>query len=323
MITTALRVVAASGAFPPTVVMPSSSVCAAATTIATASSWPGSQSRMTRGRDMPREHAIGTVVRMSSLARILPAALVLSLVAGCTGGDDAGGPTTSLVDAAASTTSAGQPAPTASIVDGPRSSAGGIAPTSVTIAPDVTGVAGAGSDVPTCAAFAQINGTFQLLAVAAAFGGVDAVGLARVELVAAPAVVAAADALFATWPAELDTERAVVQDDLLGPIERRAERAVQSLRDAGATDADLGALRGAWTDVLATQARDNPEVEVPSLPGPLEARLTTAARGFADQVTAYAQDPSLMRAGVETPVTDAWLAERCPEVLAGAGGDAV
>ena len=42
----ALRVVASSGALPATVVMPTSSVWRAAMTIAMASSWPGSQSRM-------------------------------------------------------------------------------------------------------------------------------------------------------------------------------------------------------------------------------------------------------------------------------------
>ncbi len=42
----ALRVVDDSGALPLTVVMPTSSVWRAATTIAIASSWPGSQSRM-------------------------------------------------------------------------------------------------------------------------------------------------------------------------------------------------------------------------------------------------------------------------------------
>ena len=43
----ALRVVSSSGALPATVVMPSNSVWAAATTIAIASSCPGSQSKMT------------------------------------------------------------------------------------------------------------------------------------------------------------------------------------------------------------------------------------------------------------------------------------
>ena len=60
--TRALWVVRSSGALPATVVMPSSSVWRAATTIAIASSWPGSQSRMIGGRgvtsDMRAEHAI-------------------------------------------------------------------------------------------------------------------------------------------------------------------------------------------------------------------------------------------------------------------------
>ena len=44
--TMAFRVVDSSGALPATVVMPSRLVWRAATTIAIASSWPGSQSRM-------------------------------------------------------------------------------------------------------------------------------------------------------------------------------------------------------------------------------------------------------------------------------------
>ena len=45
----ALRVVADSGALPATVVIPSMRVWTAATASATASSWPGSQSRMIAG----------------------------------------------------------------------------------------------------------------------------------------------------------------------------------------------------------------------------------------------------------------------------------
>jgi hypothetical protein len=50
----ALRVVIVSGALPATVVMPTKLVCRAATTIAIASSWPGSQSRMIDGFDALR-----------------------------------------------------------------------------------------------------------------------------------------------------------------------------------------------------------------------------------------------------------------------------
>ncbi len=54
-ITSAFRVVRSSGAFPATVVMPTRSANRAAAMIATASSWPGSQSRMIDGPvlDMP------------------------------------------------------------------------------------------------------------------------------------------------------------------------------------------------------------------------------------------------------------------------------
>ena len=57
--TRALYVVRSSGALPATVVMPSRSVWRAATTIATASSWPGSQSRMIDGRGMTASLARG------------------------------------------------------------------------------------------------------------------------------------------------------------------------------------------------------------------------------------------------------------------------
>ncbi len=259
----------------------------------------------------------------SLASTFLPAGALL-LAVGCTGDGDSQRPTTSVGGEAAPGVSAGaSDAATTSIPGLPATAGTDVPATSTTMAPDVTGIAGVDSEVPTCAGFAVVNGTFQLLAVAAAFGASDAAGLARAEIVSAPAVVAAADALFATWPAELDDERAIAQDDLVGPIERRAERAVQALRDAGATDADLDALRGAWAEVLARQARDNPDVELPDLPAALRAVDDDAADAFAADVTPYAQDPSLLRAAVETPATDAWLAQRCPEVLAVAGGDAV
>ena len=72
--------------------------------------------------------------------------------------------------------------------------------------------------------WSRFAGSFQALALAAAFGA-DGDAATRSEVVAAVALIAAVDGLDAALPAELESERSTLVDDLAGPMIRRAEQA--------------------------------------------------------------------------------------------------
>ena len=344
----ALRVVAASGALPATVVSPSSRVWRAATAIAIASSWPGSQSRMieTVG-DMRREHATVTLRRV----RWLAAAVLCTAAAGGLGacsssaaGDaTAAAPATSTgtVAGAASTSAAttiaptstaptstaptSTPATTAPATSAPATS--GPAPTAATapvttIPPSPTGVPGI--DVPDefCAAWSRYSGSLQIIAVAVNFAGLTSAQSAALELEAAPTIVGAADLIDRTWPAALEAEHAPALDAYVGPFARRAAKAVDALRGAGAGDDQLAALRTEWERVLATRDPDRPTVDV-TLPADLAARVDAGATAFDAAVTPWGSDPSLAVDLDAIPQTKRYLAEHCPDLASiGVGDDA-
>ena len=181
-----------------------------------------------------------------------------------------------------------------------------------------TGVPGLDSDDSFCAAWSRFGGSWQVIQVAANFAPDPSV-VPAMEVVAAPVVAAAYDAMLAAWPDELTDERDVVADGYFGPLDRRAAAALESLTAAGATRADLAALGSAWEAALAARQPDDPVV-TPELTDGLWAIVDAAALEFAAQRVDFVDDPS-MRITAETPRTDAYLATACPDQGALTGGE--
>lgn len=173
-----------------------------------------------------------------------------------------------------------------------------------------TGVPGLDSDVVVCRAWSEFAGSYQVVAVAAAFGD-DTAEVARLEVAASPVVTGAYDDMIANWPDELTAEADVVADEYLGPYARRSARARDALIAAGADEAVLAELTAAWIDALA--ARDPAEV-LPTLVVPPSAVdvVEAAAVDFDAQVVPIPQDPSLVT-GAEVPLTEAFLFDTCPD----------
>src|SRR4051812_11346586 len=140
-----------------------------------------------------------------------------------------------------------------------------VGPTTVvtTSVPDATGVPGLAATDPFCAAWAAYASTLQVLGVAGSFGGLSSRELAVLELRAAPRLVEAADAIAATWPPELVTERDVVLDRRLGPYARRAQHGVDALVDAGVTIDEVGALGSSWQQALSRRTEADAVMNLP------------------------------------------------------------
>jgi hypothetical protein len=190
--------------------------------------------------------------------------------------------------------------------------------TTVLVTVPETGVPGLDSDDSFCAAWSRFGGSWQVIQVAANFAPDPSV-VPAMEVVAAPVVDAAYDAMFAAWPDELATERDVVADGFFGPLDRRAEAALEALDTVGAGDADLAALGAAWIEALAVRQPDDP-VLTPVLGDGLQALVDAAAAEFTSQRVEFVLDPS-MRITAETPLTDAYLATACPDQGALTGGE--
>jgi hypothetical protein len=188
-----------------------------------------------------------------------------------------------------------------------------------------TGVPGLGSADAFCAAWAGYAGTLQALGIAASFGGLTSQRFAALELVAAPRLVDFGEAIGATWPQQPDAlaaEKATVVEQRVGPHARRARKAVEALRAAGVTDAEIRALGEAWAGALGHRDPAAPVIDVP-LDDALQKKVDVAAAAYDSAVTPYPNDPSLVIQGVQSPTTDAYLASHCPELAASGVGDSL
>ncbi len=195
-------------------------------------------------------------------------------------------------------------------------------PTSA-VAPEPTGVPGLQDADPFCAAWAAYAGTTQMLAVGAAFGTQPAKELTAAEMFAAPAVVQAVRQIDTSWPFALAAEHDVVVDKVLGPMQRREQKAVDALRAAAVSDDDLATMAVAWRSVLAARNPDDPAVPRPTIGADVDAKVDAAAAAFAAAVPAFGNDPSLLVADVARPDTLAYLAAHCPDLAASGVGDAI
>ena len=231
------------------------------------------------------------------------AGLGVSLTASCTSPTPSAAPTTST------------PPP-----EVPAATAGTILSST---APEPTGVPGLAAADPFCAAWAGYAGTLQALGVAASFGGLVADRLAALELTSAPRLVEFAASIDAGWPAELAAEQATVIDNRIGPYMRRAQRGVEALRSAGVGSTELTALSAAWQASLAERDPRVAVIELPSVASDLQDKIDAAARAFDNDVTPFAEDPSLSVENVQTPATDEYLSTHCPDLASSGVGDAL
>lgn len=174
-----------------------------------------------------------------------------------------------------------------------------------------------------CASWAVYAGTLQAIAVANAFGDLSTMQITRLEMIAAARLASAVHGISANWPTELLVERSVVLTSFIGPFDRRAQKALQIMRDLGATDDDLQELAASWERALRRRVPEQPVIEVPTLSPHLEELVAQAAQQFDAAVTPFGQDPSLDVSAVPMPLTDVYLAQHCPDLASSGVGDQV
>lgn len=184
-----------------------------------------------------------------------------------------------------------------------------------------TGAPGIDDDDAFCSAWARAIGIPQILTIAANFGGLDPLGMARLEVVAAAAVTSAVASLDETLPPELEAEREVWFTRVLGPSQSRAERAVALLTAAGASPGDLSRLESVWLEALRSRDPTSPVPEVAALDAALEAIVDDAALQFDAQVTSWLADPALIVDDSIAPAITAYTREHCPDLSALGIGD--
>lgn len=173
------------------------------------------------------------------------------------------------------------------------------------------GVPGLDSDDAFCASWSRFAGSFQVVAVTAAFGSGSPEQLAALEVAAAPTVTAAYQDLIDHWPDELASEADLVADEFLGPFARRLDAANETLRDVGADDSTIQTIEQAWLAGLAQRDPTTPEFVV-DLPEQTWAVIDLAAAAFGAQRVPFAEDPTLVTE-VQTPLTSEYLAVTCPD----------
>jgi hypothetical protein len=186
--------------------------------------------------------------------------------------------------------------------------------------PDV-GVPGIDSADPFCRAWSEFAGSFQALAFASSTSDADPAAALRLEVVASPAVSAAALTMADEFPDSVASEREVFLDDVIGPFVRRANRAADELRAAGVAASDLEQLGDVWLQTLVDAGVDDPEIVVEVRDG-LTGAVDAATVVFAANVASISADPSLITQA-EAPATFGYIADNCPDQGILAGNDAI
>lgn len=247
--------------------------------------------------------------------------LLLVGAVGCAGGGE-GERAESTSDPGAGGTAAvtaGSPTDTSAPVGSPDTTVVG----GTGVVTDPTGIAGLDDPDVYCGAWAVYAGSLQAIAVAQAFGDLPSVQVARLEMIAAPSLSAAVNRIAANWPEPLLTEMSVALTSLIGPYERRAQKAIQFMRDAGATEVDFDELRAVWERALRRLDPADPVIALGGLVAELDAIVVVAADRLDAALTPFADDPSLDTSAVSTPLTDSYLAANCPDLASSGIGDPV
>lgn len=172
-----------------------------------------------------------------------------------------------------------------------------------------TGVPGIDSNDAFCRAWSEFGGTFQGLAISWGVG--DPADAALNEVAAAGAILRAVDDLGANLPAELEAERADLMA-LVDPLSQRAAAARDELLAAGVSDDGVIALADAWIATLVEAGTDDPAIVV-SIPADVDAGdAEAAAAAFVDERQSLVRDPAMVT-DVETPLTEQYLIDNCPD----------
>lgn len=170
-----------------------------------------------------------------------------------------------------------------------------------------TGVPGIDSTDSFCRAWSEFAGSFQALALVSAIG--DADNAYRLEVIASSTVTAAVDAMEVHLPTELESERVALVAELAGPMYGRALLAQVDLMSAGVDPVEL---RPIWLAALAEAGVDDPEFTV-DVPATIDgAALDAAVASFTAASLAIVADPALVT-DASVPLTDAYLADVCPD----------
>jgi hypothetical protein len=251
------------------------------------------------------------------MAVLVGVVLAMANAAGCSGDDDGAGD-----DGVAGSVAAPSSSPTTTDGVDVSASSAAAAPSTTTSITAVAeeGVPGIDSADPFCRAWSEFAGSFQALTFASA-AGPDPLAAARLEVLAADAVVSAVQHLEADYPEPIVDERSVFVDDVIGPFSRRAARALDELRSVGLSPAEIELLGDAWLVALAEAGLDEPEIVV-AVPADLDAAVETATVAFAANLPPIIADPSLITEA-EAPATFDYLAGRCPDQGTLAGNDAI
>ena len=260
----------------------------------------------------------------TSVRRVaITAAAVLTLTSGCSDSSGSSSATETAADASIPTSVAEGESTSPSATDGEATAPSSAPDLPSTVGPEPTGVPGLDDSDPFCASWAVYSGTVQSIGIATAFGGLPTVEVARLEVIAAASLVESVGGIGSRWPAELVGERSVVLTDLVGPFERRAQKAIAALRDAGMSEEELAELAVIWLTGLRERTAEDPVIAVPPLRDDLAAKVDAAAAAFDASATPFADDPSLIVESVEVPLTDAYLSVTCPDLASSGVGDAI
>lgn len=194
------------------------------------------------------------------------------------------------------------------------------ASTTIGTVPD-EGVPGIDSTDAFCRSWSEFAGSFQALAVATSFGG-DSAAPPRLEAAASSAVAASVAGLDANLPPELESEREALVTELVGPMLRRAERAMTELERAGVADEGIELLGAAWLATLAAAGLDNPDIVFILPPEVDEAAFDDAAQSLSAALPPIDQDPSLIT-DAQIPLTEQYLVANCPDQGTLGGNDVI
>lgn len=183
------------------------------------------------------------------------------------------------------------------------------------------GVPGLDDPDALCRGWSGVQAAIYVLQIASGFGELGAVELARLELVAAPAILDDADLVSAGWPAELVGERDVAIAAYVGPLAVRARAGVAALTAEGA---DITRLAASWRGALGSFDPDDGPVISPSVDPDDRPALDRAVPAFRAAVIALPDDRSLdidPGAAASVPATLRYLDDHCADLSAVGLGD--
>jgi hypothetical protein len=250
-------------------------------------------------------------------------ACVTLVVVSCSGSDgaDAPGPTatTSVNDSSTGSGDSGgattSPDPATETSEAETPVTASTQPPTTPVPPPATGVPGVDSQDAFCRDYARVLGTSSLLGVSSAFLAQPEEELVVLEVIAAPAVLAAAESLPGEVPADVAADADTLVSDVVEPLTRRSLTIDAALVSAGLDSAGRTALIEAWDSVLASDDPVDPAIEVPDLEPALAAQVDAAVGELGSTLPPYLEDQPVVASPAQTPLVQAYVQSACPEIL--------